>query len=493
MVFTSTAFFLFFPVAALLYYVLPMRAKKPWLLAVSYFYYMYRAPWYGILLAYCTLVTYLAGLALAKQTTEKRARRRALALGLVLALGMLAVFKYTDFAVQILNQILSLFSPDHLLKEPGIALPVGISFFTLQAVGYLIDVYRGTVPAEHSLLDYALFVSFFPQLLAGPIGRAKALLPQLRHPRVPAFAEAEQGLLYFLWGAFLKLVIADRASTFVDTVYGGFAANGYAGSVIVLAVILFGLQLYCDFYGYTMMAAGCAKMLGIELAENFRAPYLSGSVQAFWRDWHISLSSWFRDYLYFPLGGSRCSRARTYANLLLVFLVSGLWHGASWSFVFWGGLNGLFLVLEKILTPAFRRLANALAINTKAASFRVLRILVSCAFINFTWIFFRADSLSAGILMIQRIFAYFGPGEIAGASLTSYGLDLPNLAVLFLGLLILLAADLCKLRGKRISSWLLAQNRLFRELVIAGTVVLLAVVGVWGGTYSASGFIYFQF
>lgn len=490
MVFTSTAFFLFFPLAAILYWVLPMRAKKPWLLAASYFYYMFRHPWYGVLLAFCTLVTYAAGRGMEDGRGEKK---KILVTALVLTFGVLGVFKYTDFAVQIFNQILSLVSPAHLLKEPGIALPVGISFFTLQAAGYLIDVYRGRIPAERNLLDYFLFVSFFPQLLAGPIGRAKTLLPQLKNPEKPTFQAVEKGFLLFLWGAFCKLVIADRASVFVDTVYDGFETAGYAGSVIVLAVILFGLQLYCDFYGYTMMAAGCAKMLGIELAQNFAAPYLSASVQEFWRRWHISLSTWFRDYLYIPLGGSRCSRARKYGNLMIVFLVSGLWHGASWSFVFWGACCGLFLVLEEVLSPFWHRVGTALRISTGTASFRLFRILVNCAVINFTWIFFRGSSLSSSFRMIHRIVTHFGPGEILGASLASYGLDRANLMVLAAALLVLLFADLAKYRKRCLSDWLLAQNRLFRELVIAGSVVLISVIGVWGGTYSASGFIYFQF
>ncbi len=490
MVFTSTAFFLFFPAAAILYWILPAWAKKPWLLAASYFYYMFRHPWYGILLAFCTLVTFAAGRSMEERGQEKK---KILVIALVLTLSVLCVFKYTDFALQILNQILSLFHSGNLLREPGIALPIGISFFTLQAAGYLVDVYRGRIPAERNIIDYALFVSFFPQLLAGPIGRAKSLLPQLENPKLPSFRTVEKGFLLFLWGAFLKLVIADRAGVFVDTVYDGFEAGGYAGSVIVLAVILFGLQLYCDFYGYTMMAAGCAGMLGIELAENFSAPYLSASVQEFWRRWHISLSTWFRDYLYIPLGGSRCSRARKYGNLMMVFLVSGLWHGASWSFVFWGALNGLFLVLAEMLRPFWHRVGAVLRINTAAASFRIFRILINCFVINFTWIFFRGNGLAASLRMIQRIFASFGPGEIMGASLASYGLDSANLLVLAAALLVLLLADLAKYRGRCLSDWLLAQNRLFRELVIAGTVVLIAVIGVWGGTYNASGFIYFQF
>ena len=456
MTFTSGVFLIFFSFAAILYWVLPAWAKKPWLLAASYFYYMFRHPWYGILLAFCTLVTFAAGRSMGERGQEKK---KILVIALVLTLSVLCVFKYTDFALQILNQILSLFPSGNLLREPGIALP-----------------------AERNIIDYALFVSFFPQLLAGPIGRAKSLLPQLKNPKLPSFRTVEKGFLLFLWGAFLKLVIADRAGVFVDTVYDGFEAGGYAGSVIVLAVILFGLQLYCDFYGYTMMAAGCAGMLGIELAENFSAPYLSASVQEFWRRWHISLSTWFRDYLYIPLGGSRCSRARKYGNLMMVFLVSGLWHGASWSFVFWGALNGLFLVLEEMLQPFWHRVGAVLRINTAAASFRIFRILINCFVINFTWIFFRGNGLAASLRMIQRIFASFGPGEIMGASLASYGLDSANLLVLAAALLVLLLADLAKYRGRCLSDWLLAQNRLFRELVIAG-----------GGTYNASGFIYFQF
>lgn len=236
-----------------------------------------------------------------------------------------------------------------ILPSVDILLPVGISFYTFQALGYTIDVYRGDTCAEKNFFQYALFVSFFPQLVAGPIERSSHLLQQLATPHKFNSEEAKSGLLLMLWGFFLKIVLADRIAIFVDWVYGDY--HTFGGWYLIVATALFAIQIYCDFAGYSIIAMGAAQILGIRLMENFQSPYLAVSVADFWRRWHISLTSWFRDYLYIPLGGSRCSKWRKYMNKMIVFLVSGLWHGAKISFVVWGGLNGLYQIIGEILQP----------------------------------------------------------------------------------------------------------------------------------------------
>lgn len=337
MLFNSYQFLLFFPVVILFYFFLPDRVKYLWLLFASYFFYMSWNPQYGLLLFGSTCVTYLGGIWIEaagdRQASFGRYRLKwkaaVMFLVLLLNFGTLFYFKYSNFAMHNLTRILSLLGVSVQEKQFDILLPVGISFFTFQAVGYTIDVYRKDTYAERNFFRYALFVSFFPQLVAGPIERSKNLLKQLNKNHPFCYENMREGLLLMLWGYFLKLMIADRAALYVNTVYGDFYT--YTGVYIVMATILFAFQIYCDFAGYSTIAMGATKILGIDLMDNFNCPYFSKSVAEFWRRWHISLSSWFRDYLYIPLGGNRKGKRRKYINLMIIFLASGLWHGASWA------------------------------------------------------------------------------------------------------------------------------------------------------------------
>ncbi len=330
MLFNSWQYLIFFPIVVLIYFVLPKKGKNTWLLVSSYYFYMGWNVKYIVLLFFTTVVTYTGALLI-----EKYRKKGFLFLTIVLNFGVLFYFKYVQFAWDNLGHICSRLGIPFTEHEFDILLPVGISFFTFQAVGYTIDVYRKEIYAERNFLRYALFVSFFPQLVAGPIERSKNLLKQLDKTYAYSYDRMREGLLLMLWGFFLKLVIADRAAIFVDTVFGD--TNKYAGLYIVVATIIFAFQIYCDFYGYSVIAMGSARIIGLNLMDNFNAPYFSRSVAEFWRRWHISLSTWFRDYLYIPLGGSRKSKIRNYLNLMTVFLTSGLWHGAAWTYVTWGG------------------------------------------------------------------------------------------------------------------------------------------------------------
>lgn len=304
MLFNSYQFLLFFPIVVLLYFVIPKPAKNYMLLAASYIFYMGWNPLYALLLLSCTIVTFFASLVLETSLVSEKGKSNRVAvtaISIVIILGMLFYFKYLNFSINFLNNLFAKFKVSKSLPMRDIILPVGISFFSFQAIGYLIDVYRGDVKAEHNFFKYALFVSFFPQLVAGPIERSKNLLSQLDKTYSFDFDRAKDGLFTMLWGYVLKMVIADRAAIFVDTIYGNWAAC--TGSQLAAATFFFAIQIYCDFAGYSLIALGAAKVLGINLMKNFDSPYFSCSVKEFWRRWHISLSTWFRDYLYIPMGG----------------------------------------------------------------------------------------------------------------------------------------------------------------------------------------------
>lgn len=490
MAFNSFRFLIFFPVVLLLYYVLPGKCKNAWLLICSYFFYGCWNVRYCLLLLICTLLSYFAAI-IAEENAENPAfKKRIFIMSVVFLVGMLSLYKYTNFVLQNLSELLGWFGLPGL-SQIDIVMPVGISFFTFQALGYLIDVYSGKMSAERSFVNYALFVSFFPQLLSGPIGRAGKLLPQYHHAKAFSYEKVRDGFLQLLWGFFLKLVISDRAASLVAAIYGDY--HSFTGMQIVFATVIYGVQIYCDFYGYSSMAIGAAEMLGIELPENFDTPYLSASVQEFWRRWHMSLSSWLRDYVYFPLGGSRCSKKRHYINILIVFLVSGLWHGAKWSFVAWGLLHGLYQVLGNVFAPYRRKLCEKLDIRTDTTVVLWWRIFATFGLVDFAWLFFRADGFLNALRMCKRILLELHPLSLMNGRLYELGLDRMNFWLLIYGICFLLLTDILRYRGVRIRTWLAQQNWLFRELAVVGGMLFILVFGIWGNAYNASSFIYFQF
>lgn len=339
MVFNSAQFLLFLPLAALGYFAVPQKARRPWLLLACYFFYFCWNPAHVPVLAFVTAVGYLGG-----RLLEGKPRKGVLAAGILMALAPLIGFKYLGFLTKSVLSVLAHLGVQIAPPAFDFLLPMGISFYTLQAVGYLVDTYRGE-KAEHNLLDFALFVGFFPQMVSGPISRGNRLLPQLSAAKRPVFDDLRDGVLLLIWGYFLKIVVADRAALFVAAVYA--PESEYEGWFYIVATLLFCLQLYGDFGGCSVMAMGTAKILGIDLIDNFNAPYFSQSIAEFWRRWHISLSTWFRDYLYIPLGGNRKGKGRQLLNIAIVWLLTGLWHGANWNFVLWGVYYAVLLLLEK--------------------------------------------------------------------------------------------------------------------------------------------------
>ena len=522
MLFNSIHFLLFFPIVLLIYQIVPDRVKYLWLLAASYYFYMSWNARYALLILLSTAITYVSGLLLERENpretgdtapatpdakraaeatpdtgraaahlTHSTRRKLIVAASFTLNLAILFYYKYFNFALRLVARVLAFAGISLNVPVFDIMLPVGISFYTFQALSYTMDVYRGEIYAEKNFFRYALFVSFFPQLVAGPIERSKNLLKQLAVPHKLKLANMREGLLLMLWGYFLKIVLADRIAVFVDHVYGNY--QDFGGCYLIAATVLFAVQIYCDFAGYSTIAMGAALFLGVRLMENFNAPYLSTSVAEFWRKWHISLTSWFRDYLYFPLGGSRKGKARKYLNKLIVFLVSGLWHGASLSFVAWGGLNGLYQIAGEILTPARQRLAGVLHIDRESLGFKLAQTALTFVFVDFAWIFFRADSLRDSVKIVLSIAKIHNPWIFWNGTLYECGLDQRNFLLMLCGIGLLLFADFWKRRGVVIREVIMRQDYWVRCVVIDAAVVALLVWGMWGSTYDTANFIYFQF
>ena len=490
MLFNSAHFIVFFPIVILVYYVLPQRGRYLWLLAASYYFYMSWNPKYIVLLLFSTAVTYASGrlLAAAKNTTR---RKLIVAASFILNLGVLFYFKYVGMAADILVRVLGKLHIYLTIPSFDVVLPVGISFFTFQALSYTVDVYRGEIYAEKNFFRYALYVSFFPQLVAGPIERSKNLLKQLAVPKTFEFERARDGFLLMLWGYFLKLVLADRIAIVVNTVYNNHTE--YQGWYFIVATVLFAFQIYCDFAGYSTIAIGAAKILGVNLMENFDAPYTAQSVAEFWRRWHISLTSWFRDYLYIPLGGNRKGKLRKNANRLIVFLASGLWHGASIHFVVWGGINGLYQIIGETLMPVRECLIRLFRLNPDSFGFRLYRTLVTFVLVDLSWVYFRAEGFRAANTIVRSMVTAKNPWVLFDGSLYTLGLDGPNFRLMIVSIFILLAADIAKRCGITIREKIIEQDYLFRWVFIACAVVFILLFGVWGPGYSAANFIYFQF
>ena len=469
MLFNTFNFWVIFPLIFVFYWLIPSKcgiAKKTFLILVSYLLYMNYNAAYALVLLYITIVTYGGGLLLKK---VNGGRKMGITVGALLTLGPLLIFKYYNFICGNCNELLSLAGLRVSLPGLNWAIPLGISFFTFQAIGYLWDVYYKRIQAEKSFVDYLLFVSFFPQIASGPISKASELLPQMKKPHSFKYAQAVAGLKLLLWGMFLKVVVADRLGLYVDTVYRGY--EHYSGTTCFIASLFYSIQIYGDFAGYSLMAIGIAKTLGFDLINNFQRPYFSVSVTDFWRRWHISLSRWLKDYVYIPLGGSRCSKWRNYWNILVTFLVSGIWHGANWTFIVWGILHGAFQIVEKAL--GFQKYAGNKGWQ------KGIRILVTFLLVNFAWIFFRMPSLGEAWDVIIKIFADFD-GEIYKSSNT-------NLLLYLTGIFILLLKEM---KDEFWTGW----NTVLDKKAVKWAVCLMLFVMIIGiGVLDSGQFIYANF
>ena len=398
MSFNSLSFVLFFTAVLVLYFSIPHRFRWILLLAASYYFYMCWKIEYVVLILAATLVNYLCGLQMGR-TADRGKRKKYLVLSLVSSLALLFAFKYFNFFNESVRQLFDKLNLVYHVPMLRVLLPVGISFYTFQALSYTIDVYRGRKEPEKHIGIFALYVAFFPQLVAGPIERASNLLPQFRKKNDFDYQNLREGLLLVLWGMFKKIVIADRLALYVNQVYNN--ASDYQGLPLIVATYFFAFQIYCDFSGYSDIARGTAKTMGYDIMNNFDRPYFARSIPDFWRRWHISLSTWFRDYLYIPLGGNRCSRMRWCFNILIVFIVSGLWHGANWTFVIWGTLHGVWQVISVLTEKVRTAFTGRLKVNS--FGLKAIKVFVTFHFVCLGWIFFRANSLSDAVYIIRHI------------------------------------------------------------------------------------------
>ncbi|MBR6709308.1 MAG: MBOAT family protein [Clostridia bacterium] len=402
MIFNSIEFLIFYPIVLLLYFLLPKKIRWVSLLAASAFFYLYWSVKLIFLILFTIVISYTAAILIEKHRENRPLKRLCLVVTLVACFGVLFFFKYFNFLSDTVVGVANLFGAGWDDFSLNLILPVGISFYTFQTLSFVIDVYRGVVPAERHFGYYALYVTFFPQLVAGPIERPENLIPQLHAEHPFSWDNAIPGIRMMIIGFFKKLVVADLIATYVNAVYNN--PDTARGLSVVIATMLFAAQIYCDFSGYTDIAIGCAEIMGIRLMQNFDRPYISTSIKEFWSRWHISLSSWFRDYLYFPLGGSRCSRPRHLFNLMVVFLVSGLWHGAAWTFVIWGALHGFYQVIGILLKKPKSALYAKLGIDESAGWVRAMRCVITFILVDFAWIFFRANSFADLRTLLVKLF-----------------------------------------------------------------------------------------
>ena len=485
MIFNSLEFLIFFPLVLLGYFLLPKRMKWVFLLAASYFFYMIWNPPLIFLILFTTLVSYIGGIRI-ERSSKKSVRNFWLIATLVTSLGVLFFFKYFNFLADSAVSLVNLFGAEMDFVALRLILPVGISFYTFQTLSYVIDVYRGGIKAETHFGWYALFVSFFPQLVAGPIERPDNLLPQLKEDHHLEAENAYFGLRKMAVGFFKKIVVADLLAEFVNAVYNN--AGEATGLGVIIASALFSVQIYCDFSGYTDIAIGCARIMGIRLMKNFDRPYYARSIKEFWSRWHISLSSWFKDYIYIPLGGNRCSKARHFFNIFVVFFVSGFWHGASWTFVLWGVLHGVYQIIGAITYPWRMKLYQKLKINTKSAVFAWGQRVITFILVCLSWLLFRANSITDTGILTRALFTSWDAGFFS-ETMTAMGITPTAALVAVFATAIMVMLD-------RICEKEIVSEKGFRSYEYTAVTLAVTVAVAWmlllsvGG---ASAFIYFQF
>lgn len=496
MLFNSFSFLIFFPIVLAVFFIIPRKLRYIWLLVSSYYFYMCWNAEYALLLLASTMITYLAGLLMERWQERIFLKKSVVAVSLFLNFGILFLFKYYGFVTDALKKVFGVLGIQLQTPAFDVLLPVGISFYIFQAVGYLIDVYRGSLKPEKNPLRYALFVSFFPQLVAGPIERSTNLLPQLQRVhelRLWDPKRIQKGALIMLYGYFMKMVIADRAALYVDTVFDAMHYSEYQGFQVIIGAALFALQIYCDFGGYTYIAIGAARIMGFDLMDNFHMPYLARNIKDFWARWHVSLTTWFRDYLYIPLGGSRKGTVVKYINIFIVFLVSGLWHGAAWHYVAWGVIHGILRIAGEITQKPREKVYAALHFQRDTLAVKLWQTVCTFSMVTAAWTFFRAESVRQALEIIQSIFKRFNLWVLTDGSLFTLGLDAKDWNVLLVGIFLLLLVDILRYKGVNLPELFLKQNLWFRWLVFYVGIFAVVIFGVYGAQYNAAGFIYFRF
>ncbi len=474
--FVSVEFLVFFPVVMLLFNFLPSKYRWCVLLISSYFFYFYWNPWTILLLLTTTLVSYVSAISIEKAKSKKE-EKFWLVLTLIVSLGFLVVFKYLSFFLNSFIDLANLFGVEKESYVLNIFLPLGISFYTFQTLSYVLDVYKKDIKPEKHFGYYALFVSYFPQLVAGPIERPSNLLPQLKEEKIVSAEDITLGLQILLRGFLKKLLIADFLGSYVDLVYKN--PMDYSGLVIIIATVMFAFQIYCDFSGYSDIAVGMARMMGIKLIKNFDRPYSATNIQDFWRRWHISLTSWFTDYVYKPLGGSRRGFARQCFNVMLVFVISGLWHGAAWNYILWGCLHGFYMVINIVL----RKFRNV-EVNNKSFFSTKIKQIRTFGLVCFGWIYFRAETINDANILVLNLFSGWTFDRILS--------DIRLLELDIVTFIYIVLAGMCVSKLEAVD---FSQSRDTRVFLIVFLLINIVAFG-WLSLLSLNGsstFIYFQF
>ena len=489
MFFNSIDFAIFFPIVFVLYWVFSrnLTSRNILILAASYLFYGWWDYRFLLLIIISSVVDFMVG-KMIYQAASKKKKKLLLCISLFINLGFLCYFKYTNFFIDSFINAFGLFGQELNITTLNIILPVGISFYTFQTLSYTIDIYRNQLKPTKNALVFFSFVAFFPQLVAGPIERASHLLPQFYKKHKFNYNNVKTGFLLMSFGLFKKMVIADRAAIIVNQVFNN--PTEYSGVETIIATLLFAFQIYCDFSGYSDIAIGVSKTLGFDLMKNFDSPYFSKSITEFWRRWHISLSTWFRDYVYFPLGGSRKGKYRTYFNLFIVFIVSGLWHGAAINFLIWGAIHGLIIVIEKFSQKYKTLLYAKLMIDNNTVSYKILFSGITFSIISFAWIFFRANTFNDAMTLISGLVEnnYI---ILFTDQLYQMGLERSELIILMLSIILLLTFEYIHKR-KKVTQILQRQPLFFRWFTYVSIVFAIILFGVYGDN-DTSQFIYFQF
>lgn len=488
MIFNSFSFLAFIVIVVFLYYIFPKPFSWIILLISSCIFYMAWQPVFMVLLAFSILINYSISLKIYSENNAS-VRKNWLIFNLVLNFGLLFIFKYMPFVNQTFSYIYGFLGLKYTPIVFNIMLPIGISFYTFQSAGYTVDVYKNKIEPEKNFFKFALFILFFPPLVAGPIERAKDLLPQLFTKKDFDTENIITGLKFMIFGFFKKVVIADRIALAVNTVYN--TPTNYEGLYFITATFLFAFQLYCDFCGYSDIAVGCAKLFGIDLTLNFKQPYLSKSIKEFWRRWHISLSFWFKDYIYFPLGGSRVKKPRHYFNTMVTFLISGLWHGADWTYIIWGSLHGIYQIIGDITKRTKERAFAALHIENFFLV-RMCKVLITFILVCFSYIFFRGNNMNDAVYIIRNLFT--GSSNWTNIQYIYYmlngmGLSIAEMITSFGCIFILIMVELlCK--EETVHAVLMRTKKPVRFAFYLFISLLILSLGVY---YNAGEFIYFQF
>ncbi len=488
MLFNSLEFLVFFPIVTLLYFLLPQKFRWFMLLMASCIFYMYFVPVYILILLFTIVIDYIAGIYIEK--LQGKNKKLFLIISVLSNIGILFVFKYFNFFNENIAYIAKLLHWNYPIEHLWILLPIGLSFHTFQSLSYVIEVYRGHQKAERHFGIYALYVMFYPQLVAGPIERPQNMLHQFHEFHSFDYKRVTDGLKLMAWGFFKKVVIADRLALFVNQVYNN--SHDYSGLTLIIATVFFSFQIFCDFSGYSDIAIGAGQVMGFKLMTNFRQPYLSKSVSEFWRRWHISLSTWFKDYLYITLGGSRVPKPRWLLNLLITFLISGLWHGANWTFVIWGFLNGAFQVISILTVKLRSKFTYILKLNKLPRLHSMLQLITTFTLISFTWIFFRANSIADAGYIISH--AFKGLLDVAAlkaqlSGLSALGFDKYYFILSFALIAFMEVLHLLQETEKHVWAMLYQKPRIVRYLAYYILILSILLLGEFGHNE----FIYFQF